>query len=184
MFRVNLYTEREEKRRLARRRAGQTAVIAVILGVNAILVGALGLGASLLQERRDALAGEISRLESMVSRGDRDDATLEQARELHVIRLARLEWSPLLAGVAEALPPSLLLGEIQGQAAHNRVRAHLEFSGVTRNGAGDVGGVSDFVGGLRADPRVTDGFPEITLGSIRSGSGDFQVYGDPARARE
>jgi Tfp pilus assembly protein PilN len=184
MFRVNLYTERQEKRRLARRKAAQAAVIAVILGVNAVLVGAYGLGASLLEERRDALADEISRLETMVARSDRDDTALEQARELHGIRLSRLEWSPLLAAVSESLPPQLVLDELQGQAAQNRVRAHLEFTGVTRSAAGDLTSVSEFVGALRADPRVTDGFPEISLGSIRSGSGDFQVYGDPARAKE
>lgn len=184
MFRINLYTEREEKRRLARRKAAQTAVVAGILGVNALLVAALGLGASLLQERRDALAGEITRLESVVARGERDGGDIEQARELYELRRTRVEWSPLLAAISDALPPALVLGEIQGQVGRDRMRAHLELTGLTRSGESDLGEVSAFVAALRGDPRVTDGFPQVTLGSIRSGSGDFQVYGDPAKARE
>lgn len=184
MFRINLYTEREEKRRLARRKAAQTALIAGILGVNALLVAALGFGASLLQERRDALTGEISRLEAMVERGNRDNGALETARELYELRRTRVEWSPLLAGLSDALPQALVLGEIQGQVGRNRMRAHLEITGVTRNGESDLGEVSAFVNALRDDPRVTGGFPVVTLGSIRSGSGDFQVYCDPAKAKD
>ncbi len=175
MFKVNLYTEREEKRKRARRKAVTTAAISVVLGVNGLLVVSLVMGASLLQERYRALDGEVSRLQSMVEHHGDKAPGLELTRELFQLRHDRLEWSPLLASIAENIPSSLVLADVQGQTAHGRMQSHFEINGQGRGGSVAMADVSGFVNHLRDDPRVNVAFPDVSLGSVRSETGLFQV---------
>lgn len=175
MFKVNLYTEREEKRKRARRQAATTAAISVVLGVNALLVVSLVMGASLLQERYRALEGEVTRLQSMVEHNGDKAPGLELTRELFQLRHDRIEWSPLLASIAENIPSSLILDEVQGQTEHGHVQSHFEINGLGRGGSVAVTDVSGFVNHLRDDQRVSAAFPNVTLGSVQSETGLFQV---------
>lgn len=175
MFRVNLYTEREEKRRRARRQAMTTAAISGVLGVNAVLVGSLILGASLLQERCHTLGDEVSRLRTIAEKTGTKAPGLELTRELFQLRRERVEWSPLLASIAENIPSSLMLEDIQGQTTHGRMQSHFDMNGVARGGTAAMADMSGFVNHLRDDPRVNLAFPNVALGSVRSETGEFQV---------
>ncbi len=175
MFKDNLYPEREEKRRRARRQAATTAAIAVVLGVNALLVVSLVMGTSLLQERCHALESDVTRLRSMTDRDGGIAPGLELTRELFQLRHDRLEWSPLLASVAENIPSSLMLSDILGQAARQRVQSHFEVNGQSRGGSVAMADVSGFVNHLHDDPRVNTAFPGVSLGSVRSETGEFQI---------
>jgi hypothetical protein len=175
MFKVNLYTEREEKRQRARKQAMTTAAISGILGVNAVLVGSLILGATLLEDRRHTLGEEVTRLQAIADQTGTKAPGLELTRELFQLRQERVEWSPLLASIAENIPSSLLLDAVQGQTTHGRVQSHFDMSGVGRGGTVAMADVSGFVNHLRDDPRVNKAFPDVSLGSVRSETGEFQV---------
>jgi hypothetical protein len=175
MFKVNLYPEREEKRRLARRKAMTTAAISGVLGINAVLVGSLILGATLLQERCRTLGDEVARLQAIADRKGTKAPGLELTRELFQLRQERVEWSPLLASIAENIPSSLVLEEIQGQTTHGRMQSRFDMNGLGRGGTVAMADVSGFVNHLRDDPRVNRAFPDVALGSVRSETGEFQV---------
>ena len=183
MFRINLYTEREERRRQSRRQAGQTAAISVALGINALFVVSLIMGASLLQERRDTLQDEITRLQSVADTKGAMAPELDLAREMYQLRQERFEWSPLLACVAENIPSSLMLHDLQGQTANNRAQGRFELDGLGRSGTVAMADVSGFVGRLRDDPRISAGFPDVSLGSVRSETGEFQIMCNEAKAK-
>ncbi len=179
MFRINVYTDRETRRRAARRGMVQLGIYATVLGINALMIVFLLVSNGLLQDRRDTVAREVRRIADQASRRQVSDADVALAREMFRIRRTRIEWAPILASVSESLPDDLILEEMQGRTARRRVGAEYILVGKTRTRGADVAAVSRFIDALRDDDRVTAQFQDVSLGTVNSGTGDFEVVCEP-----
>lgn len=179
MFRINVYTERESRRRAARRGMVQLGIYATVLGINALMIVFLLVSNGLLQDRRDTLAREVRRITDQSTRRQVSDADVDLAREMFRIRRTRIEWAPILASVSESLPDELILEEMKGSAARRRVAAEYVLVGKTRARGAGVAQVSRFMDALRDDERVTSAFEDVSLGTVNSGTGEFEIVCDP-----
>ncbi|HPF70950.1 MAG TPA: hypothetical protein PLQ13_09785 [Candidatus Krumholzibacteria bacterium] len=180
MFRINIYAEKEERIRAARRRMVQLGVFAAAMGLNGLLVAFLVVSGRLLDDRARTIAREVERINLQADKVAVAPAQVALARELFSLRRDRIEWAPLLAAISETIPPELVVEELRGQVALRRARAGLEILGQVPDRGADVREVSQFVDALRSDVRVAEAFPDVNLGSMNSGTGGFQVTCGPA----
>ena len=176
IFKVNLYTERDERQRAGQRRAVHTAFIAVFLCLNFLAVSTLFLSATLLEERRDSLAGDIPRLAAKLATESVPTKDLDLAREMFRIRQGRIEWSPKLAAISHLIEADLEIHEIQAEASRKKSPATLEIRGTVTESQDNLEDVSRYVKALSQDERILDGFSQAKLGTIRSGEGEFQIF--------
>jgi Tfp pilus assembly protein PilN len=180
LFRINLNTERRERVAARRRRARLAAAVATMLGLQALLLGVVLLSVGLLQERRDALAADIPRLQALAASADDGDVVARRA--LAKVRRERVDWAPQLAALGELIDRDVLLTGISGEGPAKKSGAILEISGIAAGGGADLSGVSRFVEALRDDERFIGRYGVVTLGTIRSGSGAFRIVcGEPKR---
>jgi Tfp pilus assembly protein PilN len=179
VFRVNLYAERSERRAAARGRLLRAAAEAALVSVAGLVVTTIVISGLLLRERESALAADVARLNELLAPAPASDQEMGLAREIFAVRRARIEWSPKLAALAEAVDDGLVLDSFQGQSPQERIPAAFEIEGGGPDGDVDLDKVSAFVARLREDRRVTDGFAAVKLGNIRSGNDGFLVVGVP-----
>ena len=176
VFRVNLYTERDERQRAGQRRAVHTAFTALFLCLNFLAVGTLFLSATLLAERRDSVAGDVPRLTAKLATESAPTRDLDLAREMFRIKTGRMDWSPKLAAIADLIEADLELHEIHAEAARKKTPASLEIRGTVAESQDNLEDVSRYVKALSQDERILDGFSQAKLGTIRSGEGEFQIF--------
>ncbi|MDM7916489.1 MAG: hypothetical protein QUU85_14690, partial [Candidatus Eisenbacteria bacterium] len=186
---LNFYPEREERQRALKRRLGRAAIATTLVTVEAALVGLLFLNGLMLKGRADALQAENTRIDqtNRALPAKQADPRLER---LLALRSARMEWSPKLAALSEAIPRTLRLTEVEGQvgaggggsAAGDR---KLDFSGILLDPRADMASVSSFLDGLRSEPGLARDFPKIRLGTLEAGEGEvsqvFRITCEPAR---
>jgi len=176
MYKINLYPEYRQHRRSTRARAASTAVFISLLGLEALLVGALVLSGSLLGEQVDTMREDLSRLEERLQRVTLDRPELSIALDMLEVRQARIDWSPKFVSLAEHVGQELALKELKGRAFTRREPASFTISGQYRDKAASLDIVSAFLNRLRVDQRMYGDFPTISLGNIRSdGRGEFDL---------
>lgn len=176
MYRINLYPEYRSDRRAARARTASTALLFTLLGVEALLVGALVVSGSLLGEQVDTLGSEVTRLQERLAEESRERPELTTALDLLEVRRARVDWSPKLLALYEHLDRSLALSELEGRAASKREPANMTINGEFRSSRATLDDVTDLVSRLSDDLRMQDGFDTVSLGNIRGDSdGEFEV---------
>jgi hypothetical protein len=179
-FRINLYTEREEQGRLGRRQAWQTAALSGLFGLNMMLVASLFVSATLLQERQQVLAADSPQLVAEASTKNPPDPEMDLARELFRVRQGRTDWAPKLATLSEVIDSTLVLEQIRAEGRRKKVPARLELDGVTRGQNSNLEDVTRFISALRGDQRIREDFSRVSLGTIKSGVGEFQIICEPA----
>jgi len=166
MYRINLYPEHATKRRAATQRMILTAALAGLLGVEALLAGALVVSAVLLSERTRSMEASIRELRIRVAAEVPPGAEVGTALELLQLRAARTLWAPKLVALSDCIDRSLILDEVRARVPSRGRAARLELGGVIHGGGSRVDQVSRFVGALRDEPRVAGEFPQINLETI------------------
>ncbi len=180
MYRLNLYPEYVEKRRLARLRALRLAVVIALLCAELLLICFSALSGVLLREQARDLQASIERLTARVQAESKPRPELDLAEALLKVRLTRTDWSPKLAALSSDVPPSLLLTEISGGASDAKTAAFLKLEGGFRSGRAPLEAVTGFIEALRRDPRIAREFPDINLGSIQGEeASQFEVVCGP-----
>ena len=180
MYRINLYPEYGHSRKAARSRTASTAILFTLLGVEVLMVGALLLSDSLLRERADALRAELPHLEERLAKETQDQPELRWALDMLEVRAVRIDWSTKLNCLAEHIGESLMLQELDGRGDSKRERPSLTISGHYRQKNTNLSSVSGYLDRLRGDPRISDDFPSISLGNIRSDrKGEFDLLCAP-----
>lgn len=176
MYRINLYPEYESRRRTLRLRAASTAFLFSLLGLEALLVGAIALSGNLLGERIDDLEQNVTRLQTRLATETRERPELRLALDRLEIRASRMDWSPKLVALSDHIGEDLALAELQGRAGGRRDKASLVVSGRYRDERATIETVSAYLARLREDPRLNDAFDDISLGNIRGdGRGEFDL---------
>ena len=182
MYKINLYPEYAERRRQRQSRLALTAILTAAVGLEALLVFALGLSGRLLEERAAGLRSEVKLTRSAMESGGSPGAELEIAREMMQVRLQRADWSPKLAALSERMPDGLRLQEVSAHATGNAGGARMEIVGVVRAGTADMQAVSQLLGALTRDRRVASSLPEIKLGTLETGgTGRFRIICDAVK---
>jgi hypothetical protein len=180
MYRINLHPEYVEHRRRARQRLVHTIFFSTLLGLQLLLVGSLILSAFLLEEQVRILGTAVPRLDRSVSGLGAPAPERDVARRLFAVRQERIEWSPMLAALADEISDSLAVVRIEGEVASPRDPAGLLIQGRSEDPQARLGQVTRFIDGLRGDARLADRFPEIRLGTIKGDqAGQFQVICTP-----
>jgi len=176
VYRINLYPEYVERRRVARERVGRTALVTIVVALELVLVVALAITGLLLREQAGGLGSEVERLQQQIDRVSGQRPEMDIALQMLEIRRGRIDWSPKLASLSQQIGGSLRLTELTGQTKGRGHDTSLELLGVIRTGGADMQPVSVFIDSLRADPRIGADFPSVRLGNLEGGgSARFQV---------
>jgi hypothetical protein len=184
MYRINLYPEAGERRREAGRRVGRTFLVGMLIGLEVVLLLLVGLSGFLLREQAFSLRAEVQRLGERAARVSHPSPELETSRELLAQRAARIDWSPKLAALKQAIVPSLLLTEVTAQVGEKGRPTRFELSGTVRAGEGEMEPVSGFLESLRSDRSLADDFPVIKLGNLEGGGASrFEIVCEAAPSK-
>ncbi|MBP6874824.1 MAG: hypothetical protein KBD56_01995 [Candidatus Eisenbacteria bacterium] len=167
MYKINLYPEREERLRAARRRVAMTAGLTGLLAIETIFAGALLASGLLLGERVGALRASARESAQAVQNAGGSPG-MERALQLLRIRSARTLWSPKLSALSECTGPDLHLEEIHAQKGAGEQPDRFEVSGTLSSGSSEVESVSRFLDRLRDEPRIGGSFSRITLATIEA----------------
>ena len=177
MYRINLYPELAAIRLNRRRRLARAAFRATLAGLEIAIVGWLLVSGFLLQERISSLRAEIPRLTARVQDRSQPIPALRIARAMMQTRLARVDWAPKLAAMAERIDPSLELSKIAGQATARTTLTKLDITGRVRGGGRPLEDVAGFLAALKADPRLAGDFPSMNLGNLGGREADrFEIH--------
>jgi hypothetical protein len=180
MYRINLYPEYQDKRRAARRRASATAGLLGLLGLEVLMVGALVLSDKLLSDQANALREELPQLTVSLQTVSRERPELDLALELLAVRTGRIDWSPMLAALADSGDKMLTFVELKGESVTKHRGASLVLSGEALGSEEHLEQVAAFMERLRRDERLSGVFGDIALGNIRGGgSGEFDLICQP-----
>ena len=176
MYRINLYPEYVERRRVARERVGRTALVTAVVALELVLVVALAITGLLLREQVGGLRSEVERLQQQINRVSVQRPEIDVAVQMMEIRRGRIDWSPKLASLSQKIGRSLRLTELTGQTKGRGRDTSLELLGVIRTGGADMQPVTVFIDSLRGDPWMGADFPFVRLGNLEGGgSTRFQV---------
>jgi Tfp pilus assembly protein PilN len=176
VYRINLYPEYVERRRVVRQRVGRTALVTVVVALELVLVVALVITGLLLREQAEGLRSDVASLRQQMNRASVQRPEMDVALQMLEIRQGRIDWSPKLASLSQQINRSLRLMELTGQTQAKGRDQILEIAGMIRGGGSDMQPVSVFIDSLRADPRISADFPFVRLGNVGGdGSTRFQV---------
>ncbi|MBU1699086.1 MAG: hypothetical protein KJ970_17105 [Candidatus Eisenbacteria bacterium] len=177
MFKINLYPEYIENRRLAKERMIYTIVLSAMTTIGILIIFLLLLSASLVRERTNAIRAEVARLADQVNRKTEMQPGTKLILELLEARENRINWSPKLAAVSRLINPSLQLEGMNAELAQRGHSVSFQLSGFFLSGGSDMESISEFVEALRGDPRIASDLPDVTLGNLQGRSSSrFQVF--------
>lgn len=184
MYKINLYPEYEGRRRAAKKRAAATAALLGLLGIEMLMVGALILSDTLLRDQARTLQAEMPQLTMTLQTASRERPELDLALELLGVRSSRVDWTPMLAAVAENGDRKLVFAEISGEAANKHRTARLSINGEVLGKGEHLEQVSAYLERLRNDERLSAVFDDIALDNIHGdGSGEFDLVCQPAEVK-
>lgn len=176
MYRINLYPDHGQKKRLRRSRSVTMAALLALLGVEVLLVGVLVVSDRLLSERESSLRSELPAIRAKVEATDRPRPELDLALAMLSVRNGRLDWTPKLASIADQLADDLRFTEVEGRAGAKRERPRLVIHGEAKRRADSLAEVNVYMQRLREVHALKPDFPEISLGNISGdGSREFEV---------
>lgn len=170
MYSINLYPEYAAHRLVARRRVGRAALLAVLLGLQGGLVGALIVSGLMFGEQAASLRAAAERQRAQASLAPATAAEWDLQQRLFSVRTARIDWSPKLAAVSNEILPALRLSGLEGSVAQKGKPARLLVAGVLRDPAAGAEILTNFSDKLRASNPIRSDFPEIALETVASGS--------------
>lgn len=176
MYRINLYPDYGQSRRRQHRRTALTAGLMFMLGLEIVMVGALVLSGNLLGERARDLSADMPAFLANIQEQTRQNPEMELVRSLLELRQNRIDWTPMMAALAESCGPDMVLYEISGRSHDENDLPLLSISGLVEKEQTSLETVSSFLERIRDDDRIADSFEEIEVGNIRGGgSGEFDV---------
>ena len=180
-YRVNLYREREARGERVRKGVLRGAALGIVVAAEVLLIGALVISGFQFRERAQSLRRTVESLESRIE-PYREDAGLPAARALLQNRVERVDWSVIMAALAENTPDNVVLTKVRGGRETGRGGLNgLEIEGRITGGARDLSPVIAYVDSLRSNPVLTARFSRIDLGEARGGTGqNFQVICRPS----
>jgi len=180
MFRINLYPEYVAKRRMVQRRVLWTALLALVLGLEAALLAALTTSGILLQERANALRRQTDELAAQLP--ELPPVDTEFALEVLAERRERIDWMPKLAALSTVIQEGVRLSEIIGQTSWRRQGARLEVRGIIRGARPRMEDVARLAEALKGDVHIAEDFPAVRVSRIGSET-DFRIICEPAQAQ-
>lgn len=176
MYRINVYHEYGLRRRAARRRAWQAAVLSGFLGLIALMVAGFAISAVLIGDRVRRAREQVERLEAQAGRPEPAGPEQELARQTLAVRRERIDWSPILAAVADCVETDLELFKIDGRSEFRAQPAQLVLKGRTRSSGTDVEIAGRFIARLRDEERIGREFPTVQLEAMQGGQvSEFSV---------
>jgi Tfp pilus assembly protein PilN len=180
---VNLYREREERALQFRQGLVRGVVLGVVAGLEILLIAMLLVSGQQLKNQADRIRTSVTALETRM--GPRpDNQELHQLRTLIRSRVDREDWASTLSAVAAAVPPGLLLTEVQGGVGTQRGSINgLELKGRLEGTDRDLAVVFAFIAALEADSVIATRFPVVDLGTAQGRGNSFQIICRPGRRR-
>ncbi len=179
MYSINLYPEFVERRNVARGRVFKTALLSTFSGAVVLAIGSLVLSAFLISDRVDSLDEVVSDHMNRIQSQSALEKELISAREMLEIRSNRIDWAPKLAMLSEKLTEDLQIVEFEGATQRGKTAKKLAIVGESRNKEIQISVFTEFVNVLRIDPRISNDFSSLRLGSVGGGAGTrFQILGD------
>lgn len=137
MYRINLYPAGLERRTSESKSLRSTAILTLLGGVNALMLGFFFLIAMTVKGQADVLNERIEALESRLSNpGDAAlRAVTNQARALLERRAARTVWTPAMNEIRNNLPTELLLERLEASTSLSEgVFSGIQLHGRLRSG--------------------------------------------------
>jgi hypothetical protein len=144
--------------------------LAAVISLEGLLILILAVSGWILRERAQALHSENAQLETRLQAASPPGPGLQVAREMMLVRLQRIDWTPKLAAISEDIPPGLRLDQITGQFGIKGA-PRLELKGHVRAGAADMPSVSRIMEAFGRDRRISESFPETKLQTLEAGEG-------------
>jgi hypothetical protein len=181
MFRINFYPEYAAKRRRARQRVLWTALLAVVLALEAALLAALTTSGILLQERARYLRSQTEQIAAALP--DLPPDNIDLALELLAKRRERIDWTPKLAALSAVIHDDVRLSEIIGQTPWRRQAARLEVNGVIRGARARMEDIARFADALKSESMITDDFPHVRVARLGS-EADFRIVCELAQQQQ
>jgi len=179
MYSINLYPEFIERRNTARLRVVKTGILAAFSGVVVLAIGSLIMSAFLINDRVASLSEIVSHQTNLIQNQSALEHELVSAREMLEIRSKRIDWAPKLAMLSEMLTEDLQIVEFEGAIERGKTKKKLAIIGETGDEDVQISVFTGFVDMLRMDPRLSNDFSSLRLGSVGGGSGTrFQILGD------
>ncbi|MBD3348543.1 MAG: hypothetical protein GF400_05030 [Candidatus Eisenbacteria bacterium] len=170
LFRVNMYRQGREKRLEAVRRVHRTAIFAVVLSVNVVVIGLFTF--AVLMSDRGIAAAEVrlsateQALDKVVS--DQGGSTTESELGLFRLRAERVLWSRVMETIAGLTPKEMWLPRIR--LSESDIGGGLKIQGLRISGRMNASSEEDgmrilmgLVNGLRADAYFREHFLEPRL---------------------
>lgn len=179
MYSINLYPEFVERRNMARLRVVKTAILAAFSGIVFLAIGSLVMSAFLINDRVASLSEIVGHQTDRIQNQSALELELVSAREMLEIRSKRIDWAPKLAMLSEKLTDDLQIVEFEGATQRGKTKKKLAIIGETGSEDVQISVFTEFVDLLRIDPRLSNDFSSLRLGSVGGGAGTrFQILGD------
>jgi ABC-type lipoprotein release transport system permease subunit len=178
-YRVNLYREREDRALRFRQGLVRGALIGIVVGVEALMIGVLLVSGIQMQRQTRELERSVTALQNQAAQKP-DSADLQELRTLMRARVDRVDWASMLTAVSRCTPAELILTEVRGGTGDRRGQIRgIELEGRLLGSSTDLSPVLRFIETLKADSVLAPVFPYVDLGKARGQGNSFQVVCRP-----
>jgi len=168
MYRINFYHERETRAADARRRMARTVAFGTVVGVEALLIALLVVAGWTLSRKNDNLRRSVTSIRAQAEASPiKETEALRVARAIVQTRDQRLDWLPQFKAVAETIPESLILSEIDSGIRLDSGRPGMNLEG-SLSSPSQMETLLGFVDALRANPVISSVFPAINLDMVEA----------------
>ncbi len=175
-YRINLYPEFNAKRNADRRRTRLTAAIAAVAGLQIFVICSLLLNSQFLGTKIDSVSEELPRLEQYIQQESAPRIDLMAAQELLEIRRERIDWTPKLAALPQAMVQDISLVKLEGHHENVGAPPSMFIVGESKVDNHQLDRVGTFLATLRNNDDFGRSFTTITLGNVKAdATGGFEV---------
>ncbi len=179
MYSLNFYPEYLERRKESRKRVFKTAAVAMLSGLIFFSIGSLVLSAIIINGRLSLASSYVAEQNSRIASQTALETELLSLREMLDIRAQRIDWAPKLAMLSEKMHEDLQIVDFDGCNDRGKKPKKLTILGESRNKDLQISVFTEFVDILSIDPRLSNDFANLRLGSVGGGAGNgFQIIGD------
>ncbi len=178
-YRVNLYREREDRAIRFRQGLVRGALIGVVVGLEALMIGVLLVSGVQMQRQSRELERSIGVLQNQAGQKP-DSAELQELRTLMRARVGRVDWASMITAVSRCTPAEVILTDVRGGMGDRRGQIDgIELEGRLLGSSTDLSPVLRFIEALKADSVLAPVFPNVDLGKARGQGNSFQVVCRP-----
>jgi hypothetical protein len=142
-------------------------------------IGSLAISAFIVQGRLESISTLINEQTSRIQNQSKLEQEMVSAHEMLEIRSQRIDWAPKLALLSEKLDKNLQIDGFEGSTDRGKIPRKFMITGQSCNKDIQISVFTQLVEILRVDPRISNDFSNLKLGSVGGGSGtQFQIIGE------